>query len=475
MGLTVAPDTPGPNAAPSSSQAASQLCKASAYLAHQSRRHHRVPLAASRLTLRTRPSRPVPASTAAHRHGPTFASRRAGFLQEPLRAAPQPHTGGGLFGTRAGGGSSTLRHSTIPHNIRRETIGILKPGGGYRTTDITAYFKSIEKTPKVSAVLIDGGKSSPSNANSADGEVMLDIEVAAAVAPGANIVVYFAPNTDQGFIDAVAAAIHDTKNKPSVVSISWGAPESGWTAQAMTAFDAACQSAAALGVTITAAAGDNGSTDGVTGGQPNRVGDIPASSPTSSPAEEPNSGQRLSQLQVVWNGSPTTKAQPAAASATSSASPWQARPGPKPTNSAGAGAFPTSPATPTPPPATPSRRYGKHDHRRHQRRSLWAGLIAVANETANRRLHQPSTPPKAEPPSTTSPLAPFWRRPQRFMASCKNRPRLDTYLTPPLPKRHQADQKGPAKPGSFFHQRKTPHLPPPKEKEASIIRRRRTR
>ena len=45
----------------------------------------------------------------------------------------------------------------------------------------------------------------------------------------------------------------------------------------MAAFDAACQSAAVLGITITVAAGDNGSTDGVTGGQ-NHV-DFPASSP----------------------------------------------------------------------------------------------------------------------------------------------------------------------------------------------------
>jgi len=58
---------------------------------------------------------------------------------------------------------------------------------------------------------------------------MLDIEVAGAIAPGAKIVVYFAPNTDAGFLDAIAAAIHDTTNKPSVISISWGGPESNWT------------------------------------------------------------------------------------------------------------------------------------------------------------------------------------------------------------------------------------------------------
>ena len=87
--------------------------------------------------------------------------------------------------------------------------------------------------------------------------------------------VYFAPNTDQGFINAVGTAVHDTANNPSVISISWGGPESSWTAQAMSALDAACQSAAALGITITVAAGDNGSSDGATG---NNV-DFPASSP----------------------------------------------------------------------------------------------------------------------------------------------------------------------------------------------------
>jgi kumamolisin len=159
-----------------------------------------------------------------------------------------------------------------------QTIGIIELGGGYRTADLTTYFKSLgQKAPKVTAVSVDGGKNSPSNANGADGEVMLDIEVAAAVAPGANIVVYFTPNTDQGFIDAIATAVHDTTNKPSVISISWGGPESSWTTQSLNALDAACQSAAALGITITVAAGDNGSTDGLTDGA-NHV-DFPASSP----------------------------------------------------------------------------------------------------------------------------------------------------------------------------------------------------
>jgi len=159
-----------------------------------------------------------------------------------------------------------------------QTIGVLELGGGYQTADITAYFKGLGlSAPKVTAVSVDKGVNSPGDPNGADGEVMLDIEVSAAVAPGANVAVYFAPNTDQGFIDAVSTAVHDSTNNPSVLSISWGGPESTWTEQAVTALDQACQAAATLGVTITVASGDDGSTDGVTGGG-NAV-DFPASSP----------------------------------------------------------------------------------------------------------------------------------------------------------------------------------------------------
>ena len=110
----------------------------------------------------------------------------------------------------------------------------------------------------VTAVRVDGGHNQPSTPDSADGEVMLDIEVAAAVAPKARIAVYFAPNTDKGFLDAITQAIHDKVNQPSVISISWGAAESNWTPQSMHSYDQAFQAAAALGVTVCAAAGDNG-------------------------------------------------------------------------------------------------------------------------------------------------------------------------------------------------------------------------
>jgi kumamolisin len=183
-----------------------------------------------------------------------------------------------------------------------QTIGIIELGGGYKPADLRKYFAGEKvREPKVVAVSVDKAANSPTNAGSADGEVLLDIEIAGSIAPGAQIVVYFAPNTSQGFQDALTTAIHDTKHKPSVISISWGDAESNWTAQAMTAFDSAAQDAAALGVTICAASGDNGSSDGVSDGQ-NHV-DFPASSPhvLGCGGTTLRSAGRAIQSETVWN------------------------------------------------------------------------------------------------------------------------------------------------------------------------------
>jgi kumamolisin len=168
----------------------------------------------------------------------------------------------------------------FPSNVdgTGQTVGILELGGGYHSADLKKYFSSLGVTPPtVTSVSVDKGKNKPTNPNGADGEVSLDIEVVGSVAPGAHIVVYFAPNTTQGFQDGLTTAIHDTTHKPSVISISWGGPESTWTTQSMVALDSAAQDAAALGVSICVASGDNGSSDGVNDGA-NHV-DFPASSP----------------------------------------------------------------------------------------------------------------------------------------------------------------------------------------------------
>jgi len=191
-----------------------------------------------------------------------------------------------------------------------QTVAIIELGGGFRSSDLTAYFTKLGiKLPSVTAVGVDGGANVPvGDPNSADGEVLLDIEVIGAVAPKAKIVVYFAPNTDQGFLDAITTAVHDKVRKPSVISISWGSAESAWTAQSLQSFDQAFQEAGLLGVTVCCASGDGGSTDGVTDGAQHV--DFPSSSPNALAC----GGTRLESTagkitkETVWNQGPANGA-----------------------------------------------------------------------------------------------------------------------------------------------------------------------
>jgi kumamolisin len=162
-----------------------------------------------------------------------------------------------------------------------QCIAILELGGGFRTKDLTAYFKSLGiKKPKVTAVSVGGAHNEPDGpTKDANGEVMLDIEVAGAVAPGAALAVYFGNNTDEGFLGALNAAIHDSVRKPSVISISWGGPEASWTKQAMRDFDSACSDAAVMGITVTVSAGDHGAPDSDDPAEKRANVDFPASSP----------------------------------------------------------------------------------------------------------------------------------------------------------------------------------------------------
>ena len=185
-----------------------------------------------------------------------------------------------------------------------QTVAIIELGGGFEQADLDTYFSGLGVTgPTVTAVGVDGAANQPgADPSGADGEVMLDIEVVGALAPGAAIVVYFAPNTDAGFLDAVATAAH-AQPTPVAISISWGQAEDQWTAQARTAMDDAFVDAAALGVTVTVAAGDDGSSDRVTDGAVHV--DFPASSPHALACggtrltADPSSGEVSAE--VVWN------------------------------------------------------------------------------------------------------------------------------------------------------------------------------
>jgi kumamolisin len=184
-----------------------------------------------------------------------------------------------------------------------ECVGLIELGGGYRSADVTTYFNGLRvPAPELVAVPVAGGTNQPTGVQDGpDGEVMLDIELVGAMAPGIRLAVYFGPNTDQGFLAAINAALHDQINRPSVISISWGGPEAKWPDATMTAFDQAFQDAALLGVSVCVAAGDNGSSDGLADGEAHV--DFPASSPhvLACGGTRLTSRAGVIQAEVTWN------------------------------------------------------------------------------------------------------------------------------------------------------------------------------
>ena len=160
-----------------------------------------------------------------------------------------------------------------------QCIALIELGGGYRNEDLKTYFQRLNlPVPKVTSVSVEGARNRPSgNPNSADGQVVLDIEVAGAIAPGAHIVIYFAPNTNRGYSLAIKEAVQDTTNNPSVILCCWGSTEANWTSQAIEEFNQTFKAATERGITVCCAAGDAGSGDGVNDGKAHV--DFPASSP----------------------------------------------------------------------------------------------------------------------------------------------------------------------------------------------------
>ena len=185
-----------------------------------------------------------------------------------------------------------------------QTLAFIELGGGFSRSDLDPYFASLGiSVPSVTAISVDGASNIPGQDHfGADAEVVPNIEIAGAVAPGAAQLVYFAPNTDRGFVDAVTSAVHAAPT-PTAVAISWGQPEDSWTAQARAALDEVFADAAALGVTMCVSAGNNGSGDGISDGLPHV--DFPASSPHAlacggtSLRADPVTGAIMSE--TVWN------------------------------------------------------------------------------------------------------------------------------------------------------------------------------
>ena len=106
-------------------------------------------------------------------------------------------------------------------------------------------------------------------------ETTIDEERSGAMAPGATLLVYDADSaTDQDFTDTYNKIVTD--NTAEVMTTSWGEPEADASSTTLSTDDGIFKQAAAQGMSVFAAAGDNGSSDGTSNSD---TADFPSSDP----------------------------------------------------------------------------------------------------------------------------------------------------------------------------------------------------
>jgi kumamolisin len=201
-------------------------------------------------------------------------------------------------------------------NAQNQCIGLLEFGGGVEQSDVAAYFQKIGvPAPNIQIVAVDGVSTDPAADPDSTGEVMLDVDVAGAMAGGAKIAVYFSTFDEKGFIDCLSAVINDAANDPGVVSISWGWDENQpfnntvlWSPAAIDHVNQSLLAAAQLGITVCVSTGDDGSEAQVKDGHAHV--NFPATSPyvlavgsTTLHARKSAKGQTAT-TEVVWNDGP---------------------------------------------------------------------------------------------------------------------------------------------------------------------------
>lgn len=202
-------------------------------------------------------------------------------------------------------------------------VGVISLGGGLYGTltngvltngDVQAYWTSLGITsqPRVVIKTVDGATNSPATDLNSTIENTIDVEMVGACCPGSNVTIifYLAPNSFAGFYNAFNSAINTpvvvggVSLKPSVISCSWGAPEAYYTNGDLTRYNTLFYQATLAGITICAASGDNGSSDGL----PGKNVDFPASSPNvvgcgGTTLTCPNRTYDGQTREVTWTGS----------------------------------------------------------------------------------------------------------------------------------------------------------------------------
>jgi len=203
-------------------------------------------------------------------------------------AAAAAHASHALALAPLGPADLEQRYGFPPGDGKGQKIAIAEFGGGYFAEDLKAYCNKFGRpTPNVKAISINrpaftlkqiAALPQPQRNDELDasGEVMMDVQIIAGLCPAAEIDVYFATFDQKGWVDLLNRTILD---KPVTLSVSWGLAEDSidWSAAARTAINERLNMAAALGITVCIASGDDGSGDQEDDGRAHV--DFPSSSP----------------------------------------------------------------------------------------------------------------------------------------------------------------------------------------------------
>jgi subtilase family serine protease len=186
-----------------------------------------------------------------------------------------------------------------------QTIGVYELAN-YDSGDVSTFFSCYGLSPSITQINVDGGPVTADNANNAPDEATLDVEEAAALAPGAAIEVYQGTQTANGPTDIYSQMASD--NTATIITTSWGICEAQ-TAGAALAEQTIFEEMAAQGQTIVAAAGDSGSSD--CEGTPQPAKALAVDDPASQPYVTGVGGLTVSNIsplsQTVWNDNCTSQ------------------------------------------------------------------------------------------------------------------------------------------------------------------------
>ena len=132
------------------------------------------------------------------------------------------------------------------------TIGIVELGGGWTEGDLLEILHRLDQAmPEIHIQILDGGSTSPQDQDYG----LVDLVVLMALAPKATFNLYYAPNNETGFYQALRQATMNNQ----IVLVSWGAEESKWSPGTRAAFQKILSQANARGVLMVAATPDQGS------------------------------------------------------------------------------------------------------------------------------------------------------------------------------------------------------------------------